>query len=83
MFLLQGKPIFVNYGLKADFRRLQNQDVPLNGAITILKAGKITLAEKVSSLCPKAWPDLAAGSYSAFSLRHRAVSSFKSLYLCM
>ncbi|XP_054242296.1 transferrin receptor protein 1 [Indicator indicator] len=44
-----GKPIFVNYGQKDDFRRLQNQDVSLNGAITIFKAGKITLAEKVAN----------------------------------
>ncbi|NXP71434.1 TFR1 protein, partial [Ramphastos sulfuratus] len=46
---VSGKPIFVNYGLKSDFRRLHNQDVSLNGAITIFKAGKITLAEKVAN----------------------------------
>ncbi|NXS57876.1 TFR1 protein, partial [Brachypteracias leptosomus] len=44
-----GKPVFVNYGLKADFQRLQEQGVSLNGTIIIFKAGKITLAEKVAN----------------------------------
>ncbi|NWU99082.1 TFR1 protein, partial [Upupa epops] len=44
-----GKPVFVNYGLKDDFQRLQSQGVSLNGTIIIFKAGKITLAEKVAN----------------------------------
>ncbi|NXW65363.1 TFR1 protein, partial [Eurystomus gularis] len=44
-----GKPVFVNYGLKADFQRMQDQGVSLNGTIIIFKAGKITLAEKVAN----------------------------------
>jgi len=42
--------VYVNYGLKADFQKIQKQDVSLNGTIVIFRAGKITLAEKVSSL---------------------------------
>ncbi|NXY81230.1 TFR1 protein, partial [Alcedo cyanopectus] len=42
-----GKPVYVNYGLKADFQKLE--DVSLNGTIIIFKAGKITLAEKVAN----------------------------------
>ncbi|KFQ37441.1 PREDICTED: transferrin receptor protein 1 [Merops nubicus] len=44
-----GKPVYVNYGLKADFQMIQNQDISLNGCIVIFRAGKITLAEKVAN----------------------------------
>ncbi|KFP96648.1 Transferrin receptor protein 1, partial [Leptosomus discolor] len=47
--LAVGKPVYVNYGLKADFQRIQSQGVPLNGTIIIFRAGKITLAEKVAN----------------------------------
>lgn len=49
--------------MKDDFKQVP-QSVSLNGTIVIFKAGKITLAEKVSGLCLKAWPNLAAGSYN-------------------
>ncbi|NWS76507.1 TFR1 protein, partial [Crotophaga sulcirostris] len=42
-----GKPVYVNYGLKADFQKLQG--VSLNETIIIFRAGKITLAEKVAN----------------------------------
>ncbi|PKK20931.1 transferrin receptor, transcript variant X1 [Columba livia] len=44
-----GKPVYVNYGLKADFQRVQKLDVSLNETIIIFRAGKITLAEKVAN----------------------------------
>ncbi|XP_009998096.1 PREDICTED: transferrin receptor protein 1 [Chaetura pelagica] len=44
-----GKPVYVNYGEKADFQKLQMQGISLNGTITIFRAGKITLAEKVAN----------------------------------
>ncbi|NWX09762.1 TFR1 protein, partial [Caloenas nicobarica] len=44
-----GKPVYVNYGLKADFQKIQKLDVPLNETIIIFRAGKITLAEKVAN----------------------------------
>lgn len=53
----------------------------MNGSIIIFRAGKITLAEKVSSVFPKAWPDLATGSYASYSLRHRSMSFFMSVEL--
>ncbi|NXR03049.1 TFR1 protein, partial [Sagittarius serpentarius] len=47
--LVLGKPVHVNYGLKADFQKIQKQGVSLNGTIIIFRAGKITLAEKVAN----------------------------------
>ncbi|NWT77856.1 TFR1 protein, partial [Lanius ludovicianus] len=44
-----GKPIYVNYGRKADFQQIRNMGVPMNGTIIIFRAGKITLAEKVAN----------------------------------
>ncbi|XP_010174059.2 transferrin receptor protein 1, partial [Antrostomus carolinensis] len=44
-----GKPVYVNYGLKADFQKIQKLDVSLNETIVIFRAGKITLAEKVAN----------------------------------
>ncbi|NXX74016.1 TFR1 protein, partial [Urocolius indicus] len=44
-----GKPVHVNYGLKADFQKMQKLDISLNGSIAIFRAGKITLAEKVAN----------------------------------
>lgn len=53
----------------------------MNGTIIIFRAGKITLAEKVSSGCPTGWPDLATGSYASYSLRHRGMSFFRCVEL--
>ncbi|NXX32951.1 TFR1 protein, partial [Nicator chloris] len=44
-----GKPIYVNYGRKEDFEKIQNMHVPMNEAIIIFRSGKITLAEKVAN----------------------------------
>ncbi|XP_050758108.1 transferrin receptor protein 1 [Gymnogyps californianus] len=44
-----GKPVHVNYGLKADFQKIQKQGVSLDETIVIFRAGKITLAEKVAN----------------------------------
>ncbi|NXX63002.1 TFR1 protein, partial [Scopus umbretta] len=44
-----GKPVYVNYGLKTDFQRIQKLDISLNETIIIFRAGKITLAEKVAN----------------------------------
>ncbi|NXA51133.1 TFR1 protein, partial [Nothocercus julius] len=43
-----GKPVYVNYGQKEDFQQLQNLGV-LNESVVIVRAGKITLAEKVAN----------------------------------
>ncbi|XP_009321856.1 PREDICTED: transferrin receptor protein 1 isoform X2 [Pygoscelis adeliae] len=47
--LVAGKPVYVNYGLRSDFQKIQKLDVSLNGTIIIFRAGKITLAEKVAN----------------------------------
>ncbi|NXE04839.1 TFR1 protein, partial [Lophotis ruficrista] len=44
-----GKPVYVNYGLKADFQKILKLGVSLNETIIIFRAGKITLAEKVAN----------------------------------
>ncbi|KAM6357103.1 transferrin receptor protein 1 [Alca torda] len=44
-----GKPVYVNYGRKADFQKIQKPGVSLNDTIIIFRAGKITLAEKVAN----------------------------------
>ncbi|NXC21624.1 TFR1 protein, partial [Corythaeola cristata] len=44
-----GKPVYVNYGVKADFQKIQKQGVSLIETIVIFRAGKITLAEKVAN----------------------------------
>lgn len=63
----------MNYGRKEDFQQIRNMGVAMNGAIIIFRAGEITLAEKVSSVCSKAWLDLAAGSYASYSEAQRCV----------
>ncbi|NWT40392.1 TFR1 protein, partial [Chroicocephalus maculipennis] len=42
-----GKPVYVNYGRKADFQKIEKPGVSLNNTVIIFRAGKITLAEKV------------------------------------
>ncbi|XP_053930290.1 transferrin receptor protein 1 isoform X1 [Cuculus canorus] len=42
-----GRPVYVNYGRKDDFQKIQG--VSLNETIIIFRAGKITLAEKVAN----------------------------------
>ncbi|XP_074733455.1 transferrin receptor protein 1 isoform X1 [Strix uralensis] len=46
---VSGKPVHMNYGLKADFQKIKNLDISLNETIIIFKAGKIPLAEKVAN----------------------------------
>nr|CAA39035.1 chicken transferrin receptor [Gallus gallus] len=46
---VSGKPVYVNYGLKKDFEIIQKVVASLNGTIVIVRAGKITLAEKVAN----------------------------------
>ncbi|OXB75640.1 UNVERIFIED_CONTAM: hypothetical protein H355_001284, partial [Colinus virginianus] len=46
---VSGKPVYVNYGLKEDFEKIQKSVPALNGTIVIVRTGKITLAEKVAN----------------------------------
>ncbi|NXT19761.1 TFR1 protein, partial [Syrrhaptes paradoxus] len=47
--VVEGRPVYVNYGRKDDFQKIQKLRVSLNGTIIIFRAGKITLAEKVAN----------------------------------
>ncbi|KAM6122214.1 transferrin receptor protein 1 [Pterocles gutturalis] len=47
--LVEGRPVYVNYGRKDDFQKIQKLRVSLNGTIIIFRAGRITLAEKVAN----------------------------------
>lgn len=53
--LFQGKPVYANYGQKEDFQKLKEMNIPINGSVVLVRAGKITFAEKVS--------DMVLGSY--------------------
>ncbi|XP_062438732.1 transferrin receptor protein 1 [Rhea pennata] len=46
---VSGKPIYVNYGQKDDFQKMKSSGVSLDESVVILRAGKITLAEKVAN----------------------------------
>uniref|UniRef100_A0A8D0F346 Transferrin receptor protein 1 n=1 Tax=Strix occidentalis caurina TaxID=311401 RepID=A0A8D0F346_STROC len=65
---VSGKPIHMNYGLKADFQKIKNLDISLNETIIIFKAGKIPLAEKVSN--ENCWAPLRLEDSSYFSQAH-------------
>lgn len=47
-FASQGKPVYANYGRKEDFANLSQKNIPLNGSVVLVRAGKLTFAEKVS-----------------------------------
>ncbi|XP_067851257.1 transferrin receptor protein 1-like [Heptranchias perlo] len=42
-----GKLLYGNYGTEADFKTLKSMNVPVNGSVVIVRAGKISFAEKV------------------------------------
>ncbi|KFV85042.1 Transferrin receptor protein 1 [Struthio camelus australis] len=46
---VSGKPVYVNYGQKDDFKKIEKLNVSLNKSIVIVRAGRITLAEKVAN----------------------------------
>ncbi|KAM9583249.1 transferrin receptor protein 1 isoform 2-T2 [Trichechus inunguis] len=44
-----GKLVHANFGTKADFESLNNLNSPVDGSLVIVRAGKITFAEKVAN----------------------------------
>uniref|UniRef100_A0A8C8RU41 Transferrin receptor protein 1 n=1 Tax=Pelusios castaneus TaxID=367368 RepID=A0A8C8RU41_9SAUR len=44
-----GKPVYANYGRREDFLKLKGMDIPVNGSVVLVRAGKITFAEKVAN----------------------------------
>ncbi|XP_039219736.1 transferrin receptor protein 1 isoform X2 [Crotalus tigris] len=46
---ISGKPVFANYGLKEDFKALLDKGIVVNGMVVVVRAGRITFAEKVAN----------------------------------
>nr|XP_006637845.1 PREDICTED: transferrin receptor protein 1 [Lepisosteus oculatus]XP_015216756.1 PREDICTED: transferrin receptor protein 1 [Lepisosteus oculatus] len=46
---VMGRVIYCNYGTPEDFKALVAQDVQLNGTVVLLRAGKLSFAEKVAN----------------------------------
>ncbi|XP_038273689.1 transferrin receptor protein 1 isoform X2 [Dermochelys coriacea] len=44
-----GKPVYANYGRAEDFQELNKMDIPINGSVVLVRAGKISFAEKVAN----------------------------------
>lgn len=47
---LQGKVVYANYGRKEDLENLKNLGLDLKEKIALIRAGKLTLAEKVPQI---------------------------------
>ncbi|CAM5164102.1 unnamed protein product [Natator depressus] len=44
-----GKLVYANYGRAEDFQELNKMDTPVNGSVVLVRAGKISFAEKVAN----------------------------------
>uniref|UniRef100_A0A8C3SV46 Transferrin receptor protein 1 n=1 Tax=Chelydra serpentina TaxID=8475 RepID=A0A8C3SV46_CHESE len=44
-----GKIVYVNYGRAEDFQKLNDINIPVNGSVVFVRAGKISFAEKVAN----------------------------------
>ncbi|KAM7160730.1 transferrin receptor protein 1 [Macrochelys suwanniensis] len=44
-----GKIVYVNYGRAEDFQKLNDMNIPINGSVVFVRAGKISFAEKVAN----------------------------------
>ena len=47
MFFVQGAVVYAHFGQEDDFTILQNKNVNLTGRVVLLRAGRISYAEKV------------------------------------
>lgn len=48
LVLFQGAVLYAHYGQESDFRMLQGRNINLSGRVILVRAGKISFAEKVS-----------------------------------
>lgn len=46
----QGSLLYAFYGEEGDFNKLRDMNVNMNGRVMLLRAGKISFAEKVGGL---------------------------------
>uniref|UniRef100_A0A452IDG9 Transferrin receptor protein 1 n=1 Tax=Gopherus agassizii TaxID=38772 RepID=A0A452IDG9_9SAUR len=44
-----GKLVYANYGRTEDFQELNKMNIPINGSVVLVRAGKISFAEKVAN----------------------------------
>lgn len=49
-FFLQGAVLYAHYGQTGDFKSLQNLNISSEGKIVLIRAGKISFAEKVGTI---------------------------------
>lgn len=42
--------VYANYGEESDFNFLQDKNIDLNGRVVLVRAGRISFAEKVGGL---------------------------------
>ncbi|KAG9340101.1 hypothetical protein JZ751_022025 [Albula glossodonta] len=45
----QGRVVYANYGLPEDFKFFADKEIELNGTVVLMKAGKISFAQKVAN----------------------------------
>lgn len=45
----RGKLVYANYGRTEDFQELNKMNIPINGSVVLVRAGKIPFAEKVAN----------------------------------
>ncbi|XP_074070861.1 transferrin receptor protein 1 [Macrotis lagotis] len=46
---VNGSLVYANYGSKDDFKQLMLKNIPINGSVVLLRAGKLSFAEKVKN----------------------------------
>lgn len=48
MFGVQGAVLYAHYGEESDFRMLRDKNINMSGRVMLVRAGRISFAEKVS-----------------------------------
>lgn len=51
--MVQGAVLYAHYGQESDFRLLRDKNINLNGRVMLVRAGRITFAEKVGGFLLK------------------------------
>lgn len=52
-FMVQGAVLYAYYGQEIDFRLLRDKNINLNGRVMLVRAGRISFAEKVGGFLLK------------------------------
>jgi len=51
LFCVQGAVLYAHYGQESDFRVLKDKNINMTGRVMLVRAGKISFAEKVGGFC--------------------------------